>query len=101
LYHWRDGKYEVDLVLDHPDRPLALEIASSPQHSRAGLRAFVDRHPRFHRGTYLVAPQVAVLHPEATPSGMGTLPLDLLLLLAGNQAESAPSHTLGIGPHRT
>ena len=97
LYHWRDGRHEVDLVLDHPDRPLALEIASSPQHSRTGLQAFAERHPRFRRRTYLVAPQAGVIHPEATPSGIGTLPLDLLLLLAGAQAEAALARSLGAG----
>lgn len=67
LYHWRDGRHELDdLVLD-PSRPTArLEIASSPQHSRTSLQAFAERHPRFRRGTYLVAPQAAVIHPEAT-----------------------------------
>ncbi len=96
LYHWRDGKHEVDLVFDHPDRPLALEIASSPQHSRTGLQVFAERHPRFGEGTYLVAPQAAVIHPEATPSGVGSLPLDLLLLLVGAQAEAALARSLGI-----
>lgn len=97
LYHWRDGKHEVDLVLDHPERPIALEVASSPQHSRAGLQVFAERHPRFRRGTYLVAPQAAVIHPESTSSGVGSLPLDLLLLLVGAQAEAALARGLGIG----
>lgn len=97
LYHWREGKHEVDLVLDHPERPLALEVASSPQHSRTGLQVFAERHPRFRRGTYLVTPQAAVIHPEATPSGVGTVPLDLLLLLASAQAEAALAHGLGTG----
>jgi len=96
LYHWRDGKHEVDLVLDHPDRPLAFEIGSSPQHSRAGLRTFVERHPRFSKGAYLVAPQAPVFHPDARPNGIGTLPLDLLLLLAGTQAEAALARSLGV-----
>ena len=83
LFHWRDGKHEVDLVLAHPDRPLAFEIASSPNHSRSGLHALIKRHPRFKGGSYLVAPQAPVFHPD--DSGIGTLPLDLLLLAVGTQ----------------
>ena len=81
LFHWRDGHQEVDLVFDHPDRPLAFEIASSSSHSRSGLHALIRRYPRFKGGCYLVAPQVAVFHPD--DSGIGTLPLDILLLTAG------------------
>lgn len=80
LFHWRDGDHEVDLVFDHPDRPLAFEIASSSSHSRSGLRALIRRYPRFKGGCYLAAPQVPVIHPD--DSGIGTLPLDLLLVVA-------------------
>ena len=96
LHHWRDGKHEVDLIFDHPEHPMAFEIASSPDHSRSGMRALVDRHPRFARNTYLVAPQVAVAHPSAT-SDFGTLPLDLFLLVVGAQAEAAFVAGLGGG----
>ncbi len=89
LYHWRDGKHEVDLVLDHPTSPLAFEIGSSPDHSRAGMRAFMERHPRFVGRCYLVAPQAAALQPSEAASGVGTLPLDLFLQLVGRQAEAA------------
>ena len=85
LFHWRDGDHEVDLVFDHPDRPLAFEIASSPNHKRSGLHALIRRHPRFKGGCYLVAPQVPVIHPD--DSGIGTLSLDLLLLAAGTVAD--------------
>ena len=83
LFHWRDGRDEVDLVFAHPDRPLAFEIASSPNHSRSGLRALIKRHPRFKGGCYLVAPQAPVFHPD--DSGIGTLPFDMLLLAVGTQ----------------
>ncbi|HEY7423829.1 MAG TPA: ATP-binding protein, partial [Gemmataceae bacterium] len=29
VYHWRQGDDEVDLIYDHPERPLAFEIGSS------------------------------------------------------------------------
>lgn len=98
LYHWRDGKHEVDLIFDHPDKPLAFEIGSSPDHSRSGLQALVERHPRFTGRTYLVAPQVAVTHPGSSASGVGTLPLDRLLLLVGAQAEAALAASIGLVP---
>lgn len=94
LYHWRDGKHEIDLVFDHPDQPLAFEIGSSPDHSRAGARAFMERHPRFAGRCYLVAPQATVTHPEDTTAGVGTLPLDLFLLALGAQAEQALARSL-------
>ena len=81
LHHWRDGNKEVDLIFDHPTSPLAFEIASSPNHSRAGLRSLIQRHERFRGGCYLVAPQAVTRHPDE--SGIGVLPLDLLLLAVG------------------
>ncbi len=84
LYHWRDSKHEVDLIFNHPTQPLAFEIASSPDHSRSGLRALIARHERFRSNCYLVAPQAAVIHPDR--SGIGTLPLDTLLLAVGAHA---------------
>ena len=94
LFHWHERGAEVDLILDHPTDPIAFEIASSPGHSRKGLRALVGRHPRFEGRCYLVAPQAGVLAPDATPSGIGTLPLDLLLIACGRQAEAALANRL-------
>lgn len=89
LHHWRDNKIEVDLIFDQPGGPLALEIASSADHRRSGLVAFMDRHPKFKGHCYVVAPGVRVTQPAETTSGIGTLPLDLLLLAAARQAEAA------------
>ena len=89
LHHWREGKHEVDLVFDQPDQPLAFEIGSSPDHSRAGVQAFLERHPRFAGRCYLVSPQASVSHPASTAAGVGTLPLDVFLLAVGAQAEKA------------
>jgi uncharacterized protein len=97
LYHWRDGKHEVDLVFDHPDKPLAFEIGLSPDHTRSGITALAERHRRFKGRCYLVAPQAAVAHAESTASGVGTLPLDLLLQVVGAQAEAALAASLGAG----
>jgi len=95
LYHWRDGKHEVDFVFDHPDQPLAFEIGSSPDHPRLGIRALAKRHPRFNGRCFVVAPQVAVAHPQSTSSGVGTLPLDLFLEVVGAQAQAALATSLG------
>ncbi len=87
LFHWRDSKKEVDLVLDDPVQPLAFEIASSARHSREGLAVLVERHPRFVGGAYLVTPDADVVQPDET--GVGTLPLDLFLVAVGRQAQAA------------
>lgn len=95
LHHWRERGNEVDVIYDHPDEPLAFEIGSSPRHPRAGMKAFMERHPRFAGRCYIVAPQVTVAHPESMAEGVGTLPLDLFLLCAGVQARDALERALG------
>lgn len=88
LFHWR-GRGDVDLIYDHPEHPLAFEIGSSVRHKREGLRALVEQHPRFAGRAYLVAPDALPISPNESESGVGTLPLDLLLLLLGRQSEKA------------
>ena len=95
LDHWREGRDEVDLVLDLPGRPLAFEIASSTRHDRRGLHALLKRHPRFSGGAYLVSPDAPVRHPLPDGDGLGTLPLDALLLSVGQQSALALDRTLG------
>ena len=94
VYHWRDGRREVDLVLDDPDRPLAFEVTSSLRHTTDGLRALLERHPRFEGGAYLVSPDASVHHPRELGE-VGTLPLDLLLVALGQQAQRAMLARLG------
>ena len=97
LHHWREGKSEVDLVYDDPRSPLAFEIASSPRHDRAGLAAFIDRHERFRNNSYLVAPNAAVISAQTSASGIGTLPVDALLIAIGAQAHRDMMNRLRIG----
>jgi predicted AAA+ superfamily ATPase len=85
LYHWRDGSDEVDLVYDHPQGPLAFEIGASADHHRRGIQAFMTRYPRFQGRCYIVSPTVRAVRPQDRPDGIGTLPLDLLLLASGEQ----------------
>ncbi len=86
LYHWRSGRDEVDLIYDHPEQPVAFEIASSLRHPTTGLQRFMERFPRFEGRCYLVSPE-PVCMPAGTAAGqVGLLPLDLLLLTVSRQA---------------
>lgn len=87
LYHWRDRHDELDLVYDHPESPLAFEIGLSARHSLAGVRRFVERYPRFRGRCYLAAPGAPALRASEANGGIGMLPLDLLLVAIGAQAE--------------
>ena len=86
LYHWREGNQEVDVIFDHPSDPLAFEFASSPRHTREGLRELAHRHEQFRGRCFLVAPRLPVMHPPAGGTDPGTLPLDTFLLAVGAQA---------------
>ena len=98
LYHWRDDKKnEVDLIHDHPEHPLAFEVGASADHHRRGLVALMERFPKFRGGCYLVAPDVTPARPEDRPDGVGTLPVDLLLLAVGEQAAAELRKRLGGG----
>ncbi len=74
VYHWRQGNEEIDLIYDHPERPLAFEIGSSGSHHRRGLQAFVERFPRFQGRAFLVAPDLLPRAPEKVPGGLGLCP---------------------------
>ncbi|PIE84606.1 MAG: AAA family ATPase [Bacteroidia bacterium] len=52
LYYWRDGGQEVDFVLEHRGRVVALEVKSNAAGMKRGMEAFVRRFSP-HR-TYLV-----------------------------------------------
>jgi len=89
LYHWRQGDQEVDLIYDHPEQPIAFEIASSLRHPTTGLHRFMERFPRFERRCYLVSPDPVCMSPSAASGRVGLLPLDLLLVAVSRQAEAA------------
>ena len=99
LHHWRDGNHEVDLIYDHPEQPLAFEIASSPRHPVTGLQRFMERFPRFSGRCYLVTPDPLCVPAGGADGQIGLLPLDLLLLAASRQAAAALEQRLtGSGP---
>jgi hypothetical protein len=89
LYHWRHGAYEVDLIYDDPNGPVAIEVANSPRHSLTGLRALRDRFPKFNGACYLVGPGVSSHPAESSRDGIGSLPIDHFLTAAGAQMELA------------
>ncbi len=95
LHYWRSGAFEVDLIYDDPQQPLAFEIGSSIRHSQRGLHALIQHHPRFRGNSYLVSPQAAVIHPKDTDSGIGTLPFDTFLLAVSSQAKQALAAQMG------
>ena len=89
LFHWREEREEVDLVLDDPNRPLAFEIATSQEHHRQGLRALTQRHPRFRGGAYLAAPRHPFVNPAGDPEGIGAIAIEDLLVLVGLHSDAA------------
>jgi predicted AAA+ superfamily ATPase len=92
--YWREGKHEVDLVFDQPSGGVAIEIASSSSHSKAGLAAFQHAFPAFRGGCYLIYPGALTQSPESSNDGIGTLPLELALLAISRQAERAMTQRL-------
>jgi uncharacterized protein len=87
VYYWRDGRDEVDFVLRTGGEELAFEVGSSPRHSLKGLRALMERHPRFRGRCYLVTPEA--LPRAATDDTPGHVSLDRFLCAVGQVADAA------------
>ncbi len=96
LYYWRDKEDEIDLVYDHPEQPLAFEIASRPGHRRGGVVAFMARFPRFRGRCYVVAPAALSRRAADSTDGIGSLPLDILLLAASAQSGAELADRLAV-----
>jgi len=43
LYYWREGKYEVDFILEKGDKVIGLEIKSGMKADNAGMGVFADK----------------------------------------------------------
>jgi predicted AAA+ superfamily ATPase len=94
LYHWRDKNEEVDLAYDHPESPLAFEIAKG-HHHRWGLIAFAERFKRFNGRCFIVSAYAGLQMPRPkTISEIGAIPLDLFLLIVSAQAEKELENNL-------
>jgi hypothetical protein len=98
LFHWRQSQNEVDLVYDHPVSPLAIEVATSSSHSRGGFAEFVRAHPRFANRCWLASADAPGIAPGPENQGVGTVPVDLLLMAIGSQMSSALNKRLGAAP---
>jgi predicted AAA+ superfamily ATPase len=46
LYYWRDGKFEVDFILELDNKLYAIEVKSGRRRHMNGLAAFVQRYPQ-------------------------------------------------------
>jgi predicted AAA+ superfamily ATPase len=45
IYYWREGKFEVDFVVELREKIYAIEVKSSASRTLRGLEKFVQRHP--------------------------------------------------------
>ena len=45
LYYWREGKYEVDFVLELEGKLYALEVKSGRKRTSRGLEKFIQKYP--------------------------------------------------------
>lgn len=45
LYYWREGKFEVDFVLELGGKLYAIEVKSGRKRNRRGLEKFIQRYP--------------------------------------------------------
>ncbi len=95
VHYWRDRDDEVDFVVEGPGRLAAFEIGRSSSHHRKGLKAFFARYSSKKPELYMVAPVVEPRLPDTESGRPGVLPLDLLVLACGAQAEAAMEARLG------
>jgi predicted AAA+ superfamily ATPase len=45
VYYWRDGKFEVDFIVEAPGKLFAIEVKSGRRKSERGLAEFAARYP--------------------------------------------------------
>jgi predicted AAA+ superfamily ATPase len=93
IYHWRQKSFEVDLIYDHPDDPLAFEITVSTDHGHRGITAFQERFPKFRGHCYLVSANHDLRSP--TFDRPGHIPLDVFFLAVGRQQQGALEDRVG------
>lgn len=89
LYHWREGKSEVDFVYDHPSHPIALEIGSSAKHSLKGIKALCKKHPKFKGSSFLAYPNATPHKPNPETGSPGHVPLEACVTLISQHATLA------------
>ncbi|MBY0313822.1 MAG: ATP-binding protein [Phycisphaerales bacterium] len=98
LYHWRDGKHEVDLVYEDVGGPIAFEI-SGKDHHRRGLRTLLEQYPAFRNRCFVVSSESPLFeNPSDENEGIGRLPLASFLIAVGAQTKRSLRNRLGISP---
>jgi hypothetical protein len=97
VYFWREKDLEVDLIYDHPEHPVAFEVASSAGHRGRNLVRFMERFPKFSGRCFLVYPEAQIRLPESESSKIGTISLELLLLALSAQCDRLISEQLNGG----
>ena len=87
--HWRSGRHEVYLVIDHPEHPMALQLDASRRASFDGLYALADAHPRFKDRIWVLLHRAPPTHPAHHPTVIGRLPTVPFLAALGAVGETA------------
>ncbi len=80
LFHWRERKQEVDFIYDDPSGPVAIEVTASRNHHLKGLKALLEKYPRFKGRCFLVSQSDICHPPEQDPQGIGRIPLEDFLM---------------------
>ncbi len=89
LYHWRRGQDEVDFILAHPERPIAVEASWGERHGTSALRRLVEAEPRLRGRAWLVAPGEPHVTPARSGDGIGRTTPEIFLLACGAAADAA------------
>lgn len=102
-FFWRDSSgAEVDFVYDDPDDPVAFEVSTKRDHDLSGLRALIQRYPKFQNRCFMVsAAQNAssfARMPNDAPDGIGRISYDAFLLAVSAQAEASLKTRLQLSP---
>src|SRR5262249_38782176 len=97
LFHWRDKEDEVDLIYDHPDQPMAIEITKSKGHTKRGLFTLAARYEKFAGNCFIVSPRSPVkINPEDLFDSVGAIPFNMFLLAVSAHAENELERRLTI-----
>jgi len=94
IFHWRDStQAEVDLIYDDTSAPIAFEITTLRDHDLSGLRALMQKYPRFKGRCFLVSSHSNSSHharmPSGSADGVGRISFDAFLMAVSAQVRAA------------
>lgn len=87
LTYWGENDLHVDFVLTSEDAPMAFALGTENDRTRRALALFAEQDPRFAGRCWQVSTMAGLKHPNQSPDGVGTLPLDLFLLSIAQQVD--------------